>query len=132
MELTLEEYGKYLGDETLTDELALEKYRQEKEKYNNEVNKIVGGYKGLDMDEFIDRIGGQEKIETMNKINEKLDRSYLVNGTLVPKREGNKKLKELINLSTYPLIYFNKIYPRPLRDTSRTGELESRVRLCVV
>ena len=46
MELTLEEYGKYLGDETLTDELALEKYRQEKEKYNNEVNKIVGGYKG--------------------------------------------------------------------------------------
>ena len=91
MELTLEEYGKYLGDETLTDELALEKYRQEKEKYNNEVNKIVGGYKGLDMDEFIDRIGGQEKIETMNKINEILDRSYLVNGTLVPKREGNKR-----------------------------------------
>ena len=91
MELTLEEYGKYLGDETLTDELALEKYRQEKEKYNNEVNKIVGGYKGLDMDEFIDRIGGQEKIETMNKINEKLDRSYLVNGTLVTKREGNKR-----------------------------------------
>ena len=91
MELTLEEYGKYLGDETLTDELALEKYRQEKEKYNNEVNEIVGGCKGLDMDEFIDRIGGQEKIETMNKINEKLDRSYLVNGTLVPKREGNKR-----------------------------------------
>ena len=91
MELTLEEYGKYLGDETLTDELALEKYRQEKEKYNNEVNKIVGGYKGLDMDEFIDRIGGQEKIDAMNKINEKLDRSYLVNGTLVPKREGNKR-----------------------------------------
>ena len=91
MELTLEEYGKYLGDETLTDELALEKYRQEKEKYNNEVNKIVGGYKGLDMDEFIDRIGGQEKIETMNKINEKLDRSELVNGKLVPKREGNNR-----------------------------------------
>ena len=91
MELTLEEYGKYLGDETLTDELALEKYRQEKEKYNNEVNKIVGGYKELDMDEFIDRIGGQEKIDAMNKINEKLDRSYLVNGTLVPKREGNKR-----------------------------------------
>ena len=91
MELTLEEYGKYLGDETLTDELALEKYRQEKEKYNNEVNKIVGGYKGLDMDEFIDRIGGQEKIETMNKINEKLDRSELVNGKLVPKRECNKR-----------------------------------------
>ena len=91
MELTLEEYGKYLGDETLTDELALEKYRQEKEKYNNEVNKIVGGYKGLDMDEFIDRIGGQEKIDAMNKINEKLDRSDFVNGKLVPKREGNKR-----------------------------------------
>ena len=91
MELTLEEYGKYLGDETLTDELALEKYRQEKEKYNDEVNKIVGDYKGLDMDEFIDRIGGQEKIDAMNKINEKLDRSDFVNGKLVPKREGNKR-----------------------------------------
>ena len=27
----------------------------------------------------------------MNKINEKLDRSELVNGKLVPKREGNKR-----------------------------------------
>ena len=43
------------------------------------------------MEEFIDRIKKKKKIETMNKINEKLDRSYLVNGTLVPKREGNKR-----------------------------------------
>ena len=91
MNLTLEEYRKYLGDDTLTEEKIIEKYRQDKEKYDNEVNKIVGGYKELDMDEFIDRIGGQEKIETMNKINEKLDRSDFVNGKLVPKREGNKR-----------------------------------------
>ena len=38
----------------------------------------------------MDRIGGQEKIETMNKINEKLDRSILVNGKLVSKRENDK------------------------------------------
>ena len=37
------------------------------------------------MDAFMDRIGGQESINTMNKINEKLDRSQLVNGKLVEK-----------------------------------------------
>ena len=35
------------------------------------------------------------------------------------KREGNKKRKELINLSTYPPINFNKIFPRPLRERAR-------------
>ena len=48
-------------------------------------------YFPLTKDEFIDRIGGQEKIDAMNKINEKLDRSDFVNGKLVPKREGNKR-----------------------------------------
>lgn len=91
MNLSLEEYRKYLGDDTLTEEQVMERYRQEKEKYDNEVNRIVSGYKGLDMDKFIDRIGGQERIDAMNKINEKLDRSELVNGKLVPKREINKR-----------------------------------------
>ena len=91
MNLTLEEYRKYLGDETLTEEQIIAKYCQEKEKFNNEVDKIVNGYEGLDMDKFIDKIGGQERIDAMNKINEKLDRSDLVNGKLVPKREGNKR-----------------------------------------
>ena len=35
------------------------------------------------------------------------------------KREGKRNRNELINLSTYPLIYFNKIFPRPLRERAR-------------
>ena len=91
MYLTLEEYRKHLGDETLTEEQIIANYCQEKEKFNNEVDKIVNEYKGLDMDKFIDKIGGQERIDAMNKINEKLDSSDLVNGKLVPKREGNNR-----------------------------------------
>ena len=91
MNVTLEEQRKSNGHDALTEEQIIEKYRQEKEKYDNEVNKIVSGYNSLDMDKFIARIGGQENIDAMNKINEKLDRSELVNGKLVPKREGNKR-----------------------------------------
>lgn len=71
--------------------MTLEEYQQEKAKYDNEVTKIVNGYKGLDMDKFIERIGGQERVDDMQRINEKLDRSELVNGKLVPKREVNKR-----------------------------------------
>ena len=44
------------------------------------------------MDRFIDRIGGQGTIDKMNKINEKLDRSELINGKLVEK--APKKVNE--------------------------------------
>ena len=79
MNLTLEEYRKYLGDDTLTEEKIIEKYRQDKEKYDNEVNKIVGGYKELDMNEFIDRIGGQEKIDAIGSEEQKIEKQNLAN-----------------------------------------------------
>ena len=45
MYLTLEEYRKHLGDETLTEEQIIANYCQEKEKFNNEVDKIVNYFK---------------------------------------------------------------------------------------
>ena len=88
----LEEYRKQLTNgESLTDEEILQRFKEDEKKFNKEVNDRVGEYKKLDMDKFIDKIGGQESIDAMNKINEKLDRSELVNGKLVPKRECNKR-----------------------------------------
>lgn len=81
----LEEYKKQLNDETLTEEEVLQRFNEDKKKFDSDVKDIVDGYKKLDMDAFMDRIGGQESINTMNKINEKLDRSQLVNGKLVEK-----------------------------------------------
>lgn len=92
--MTLEEYKKYLGDENLTEEQLKEHYFAEKQKYDSEVAKVAGNYDRLNMDDFIKRIGGYEKIESMNKINEKLDRSDLVNGKLVPKKSKTEDLNE--------------------------------------
>ena len=86
----LEEYKKQINGESLTDEEVLQRFKEDEKKFNKEVNDKVGQYEALDMDKFMDRIGGQEKIETMNKINEKLDRSILVNGKLVSKRKNDK------------------------------------------
>lgn len=82
----LEEYKKQLNDETLSEEEVLRRFKEDEKKFNKEVNDKVGEYEALDMDKFIDRIGGQERIETMKKVNEKLDRSELINGKLVEKR----------------------------------------------
>ena len=81
----LEEYKKQLNDESLTDEEVMQRFKEDEKKFNKEVNDKVGEYEALDMDKFIDRIGGQGTIEAMNKINEKLDRSELINGKLVEK-----------------------------------------------
>lgn len=91
----LEEYKKQLNDESLTDEEVLQRFKEDEKKFNKEVNDRVGEYKALDMDKFIDRIGGREKIDAMNKINEKLDRSELINGKLVEKKQtGGEDLDE--------------------------------------
>jgi hypothetical protein len=82
----LEEYKKQLNDDSLTEEQIVQKFNEEKAKFNNDVNEAVNSYDKLNMDAFIKRIGGPEKIEQMNKINEKLDRSELVNGKLVEKK----------------------------------------------
>lgn len=92
----LEEYKKQLNDESLTDEEVMQRFKEDEKKFNKEVNDKVGEYEALDMDKFIDRIGGQGTIEAMNKINEKLDRSELINGKLVEKtpREVNEDIEE--------------------------------------
>ena len=83
----LEEYKKQLNDESLTDEEVLQRFKEDAKKFDKEVNDKVGEYKALDMDKFIDRIGGHGTIDKMNKINEKLDRSELINGKLVEKKQ---------------------------------------------
>ena len=91
----LEEYKKQLNDESLTDEEVLQRFKEDEKKFNKEVNDRVGEYKALDMDKFIDRIGGQERIDIMKKVNEKLDRSELINGKLVEKKQPmNENLEE--------------------------------------
>ena len=83
----LEEYRKQLTNgESLTDEEILQRFKEDEKNFNKEVNDRVGEYKKLDMDAFIRRIGGQERIEAMKKVNEKLDRSELINGKLVEKK----------------------------------------------
>ena len=92
----LEEYKKQLNDESLTDEEVLQRFKEDEKKFNKEVNDRVGEYKKLDMDAFIKRIGGQERIDAMKKVNEKLDRSELINGKLVEKtsRQVNEDIEE--------------------------------------
>ena len=91
----LEEYKKQLNNESLTDEEVMQRFKEDEKKFNKEVNDKVGEYEALDMDKFIDRIGGQERIDAMNKINEKLDRSVLINGKLVEKKQPmNENLDE--------------------------------------
>lgn len=90
--MTLEEYKKYLDDESLTDEQVNEIYNREKEKFDTQVNEAAGSYKKLDMDAFVERIGGYERVERMKKVNDKLQNSELINGKLVEKK--NHKTSE--------------------------------------
>lgn len=89
--VTLDELKKEIGDETLTEEEVKKIYNEGKEKFDSEVDKLVSEYEKLDMDAFINRIGGKDKISNMAKINEKLDRSELVNGKLVEKTNRQTK-----------------------------------------
>ena len=59
---TLDDFRKELGDSTLTEEQIRSRFLEEKRKFDNDVNNIVDGY-------------------------EKLDKSELVNGKLVDKKE---------------------------------------------
>lgn len=69
---------RYL-DETLLTE-------QEKAK----VQQIVNNYKRVDMDLFVQRIGGPGKIEEMKRINDISDRMYVVDG-VVRKRPDDSR-----------------------------------------
>jgi hypothetical protein len=60
------------------------------EEERKEVQRIINGYNGLDMDLFVRRIGGPEKIEEMKRINDMSDRMYVVDG-VVRKRPDNSR-----------------------------------------
>ena len=80
---------------SLTEEEVLQRFKEDEKKFHKEVNDRVNDYEKLDMDAFIRRIGGQERIEAMKKVNEKLDRSELINGKLVEKKQPvNENLDE--------------------------------------
>ena len=85
-------------DKNVSDEEIMECYNRGLEEHNKGVNEIVDSYEKLDMDKFIERIGGQQTVDAMHKINEKLDRSELVNGKLVekktPKHSYNENIEE--------------------------------------
>lgn len=98
---TLDAYKKYLkevGGETLTEEEIVERFNRDKQKFDSEVNNIAGSYKKLDMDEFIQRIGGKEKIDEMKRINDAADRLRVVDGKVVEKEQqtghSDEKWKE--------------------------------------
>lgn len=91
----LEEYKKQLNDESLTDEEVMQMFNEDKNKFDKEVNDRVGEYEALNMDAFMKRIGGQQTIDKMSKINDKLDNSELVNGKLVEKKQVvNENIEE--------------------------------------
>ena len=70
----LEQIREEKGYEDLSEEELIKRFNECKEKHDEEVNKIVNGYDKLDMDKFVERIGGQKTISCMQKINEKADK----------------------------------------------------------
>ena len=70
---------RYLDETLLTEE--------ERQK----VQQLVSDYNRLDMDLFISRIGGAEKIEEMRRINDKADRMYVVDGVVHKKSDKSKE-----------------------------------------
>lgn len=69
---------RYLDETLLTEQEAAE------------VQRIVNDYKGVDMDLFVQRMGGPGKIEEMRRINDISDRMYVVDG-VVRKRPDNSR-----------------------------------------
>ena len=99
--MTVEEWRKYYGDETLTEEQIIERLEQDKQKFDNDVDTIVSGYEKLDMDRFIKRIGGQEKIDQMKRINEAADKLKSVYGNVSKKEEEIKKFETKENIDEW-------------------------------
>ena len=99
--MTVEEWRKYYGDETLTEEQIIERLEQDKQKFDNDVDTIVGGYEKLDMDRFIKRIGGQEKIDQMKRINEAADKLKSVYGNVSKKEEEINKIETMENIEEW-------------------------------
>lgn len=77
-----------------------------------EVQRIVNNYNGVDMDLFVQRMGGYEKIEEMRKINDVTDRMYVVNGNVIRKAEVRKEKEDLDEWKKGFMEGFEEAYKR--------------------
>lgn len=91
---------KYLDETLLT------------EQERAEVQRIVNNYNGVDMDLFVQRMGGYEKIEEMRKINDVTDRMYVVNGNVIRKAEVRKEKEDLDEWKKGFMEGFEEAYKR--------------------
>ena len=92
--VSFDEYRKYFKDKNLSEDQIRQIYRHEVQKFNNGVQEIVNNYNGVDMDVFIRRVGGIDKIEEMRRINDAADKLCVVDGRVVRKTERRDKDKE--------------------------------------
>ena len=99
MEVTFEDYKKAIGETVLNEQELREKYDTEKAQHEYSVNKLAGKYEKLDMDMFVERIGGYKKIEEMRKINDiadKRDKEKMEQRRQLLKEQNEQHLNEAI------------------------------------
>ncbi len=77
-----------------------------------EVQKIVNSYNGLDMELFVQRMGGHERIEEMKRINDMCDGLQVVNGNVIRKKEINKEKENLDEWKKGFMEGFEEAYKR--------------------
>ena len=80
-----------LKGQNLTEEEIKAKPLESFKRFSEAVEKKANKYEGLDMDTFIRRIGGQEKIDEMKEINTRADKLSVVNGKTVQKEVPQSK-----------------------------------------
>ena len=68
------------------DEQVEELSERDTKEFKESVDKMANKYSALDMNAFIERIGGMEKIEEMKKINSTADNIQTMDGRIVKKK----------------------------------------------
>lgn len=77
-----------------------------------EVQKIVNSYDGVNMELFVQRIGGPERIEEMKRVNDLCDRLQVVNGNVVRKKEIDAEKQNLDEWKKGFMEGFEEAYKR--------------------
>lgn len=73
-------------DKNFVDEQVEELSERDTKEFKESVDKMANKYSALDMNAFIERIGGMEKIEEMKKINATADNIQTMDGRIVKKK----------------------------------------------
>lgn len=73
-------------DKNFVDEQVEELSERDTKEFKESVDKMANKYSALDMNTFIERIGGMEKIEEMKKINATADNIQTMDGRIVKKK----------------------------------------------